>query len=133
MKAGRELDALVAEKVMGEGVPDGYERVGDHWEKEEPIFDDDGAYTRSWQIVEWPALYSTHIAGAWQVVERLAEKWDWEIGFANLTEELAGMKRGWYALLVTAEDYCGQPVAYGETAPLAICLAALKAVGVEIE
>lgn len=129
MEAGRELDALVAEKVMGESVPDGYKRVGDHWEKEEPIFDDDGAYTRSWQIVEWPALYSEHIAAAWRVVERLRQG-SKQTGIAACV----GIQIYDACIPQDIECWIHSPMiarieVFAETAPLAICLAALEAVG----
>jgi hypothetical protein len=129
LTAGPELNLRIAREVMEEDVPDGYERAGDHWEKEEPIFDDDGAYTRIWQVVEWPALYSEHIAGAWQVVERMREN-----GVLLRIEPRASCYIVKAVTWNVTQD-CEELIAHSaqDTAPLAICLAALKAVGVEVE
>ncbi len=88
LEAGRDLDALVAEKVMGETC-----------------------------LFTAPA-YSTDIAAAWQVVDKLhALSFYLEVGSA-----------GWMARFanISATE------ASAATAPLAICLAALKAVGVTV-
>jgi hypothetical protein len=102
MKAGRELDALVAEKVMG--LPPVYGPTGIKWDG--PI----------------PA-YSTDIAAAWEVVERIkgsqpestfSIEWigtQWRVDFVYQNYD-------WY----NEGDQA-------DTAPHAICLAALKAVG----
>lgn len=104
MNAGRELDALVAEKVMGfrhhPAMP-GYDEM---W------FMSDGG------SIDLPN-YSTDIAAAWQVVEKL------RLGIAPMGDGKWG---------VAMRD---QPVnsikdlTINESAPLAICLAALKARG----
>lgn len=104
MKAGRELDALVAEKVMG-------------WNCELRE-----CHTRKVLHSEYggPPHYSTDIADAWLVVEKI----DQQVTVTKCAD-------GW---LVTIDDYfChgGVEIMAG-TAPLAICLAALKAVGVDI-
>lgn len=93
MNAGRELDALVAEKVMGD-VPG---------------------------LVLWPAPYSTHIGCAWRVVEQLRKSGD-------------VISLNWYPGAGQWECVVHRlPHAHGEdaTAPHAICLAALQAVGVK--
>jgi len=119
MNAGRELDALVAEKVM--------ELAVGHWgEKGTPEFEGMVA----WPIKQNPMLgqfelphYSTRIEDAWRVVEKLDLLFDYEI-----RRTMAGWQIGghwWY------NDGEGGFNVYAEapTAPLAICLAALKAVG----
>jgi hypothetical protein len=86
--AGRELDALVAEKVMG-------------WN-----------FQRS--------AFSTDIASAWEVVEKLQAL---EYTFINLLWD----GQGWD--IEMGQD--GHDIScdtYADTFPLAICLAALKAV-----
>jgi virulence-associated protein VagC len=104
----REIDRLVAEKVMG--WKDAFEVWGldDVWitdEGEKRIFNP-----------------TTEIADAWQVVEKLTYgKTDFETYF-----ELQLFYMHYYAKFRKHE-------AKAETAPLAICLAALKAVGVEVE
>ena len=97
MKAGRELDALIAEKVMGLI----FRKRGGC-----PKFDDDVPH------------YSTRIQDAWLAVEKM-----WEIGCFHI------------ALIQTDDGYeCDfddmrdTHSAAADTAPLAISLAALKAV-----
>jgi hypothetical protein len=100
MKAGRELDALIAEKVMG-------------FDKRIVSKVDGMPYA---DVLH----YSTQIADAWLVVEK----------FPNVA--IFGPNDSW---LVRFSDDDGSiythPVdepARADTAPLAICLAALKAV-----
>jgi len=91
MKPGRELDTLVAEKVMGlnHDKLDGY-----------------------------PAYYSTDIAAAWEVVEKL-------IPDCFLTLQWI---EGWEVSHFEPGPYGGHMhLAHGDSAPHAICLAALKA------
>lgn len=116
MKPSRELDALVAEKVMGW-------RVG-------PIDDDylasDGTptgWTKGTCYSQRPPFRpSTDIAAAWEVVQQfdsvkvLKAGASWDCGIS--------VKRG---------DWFEVELASAPTAPLAICLAALRAVGVEVE
>lgn len=112
MNAGRELDALVAEKVMGLAP---VEWSGDclvHGNQE------------TGGIV--PA-YSTNIPAAWKVVEKLHGEHtfglDW-LGFEG--EE-------WRCVFNWGKDEDrGFAHAVAATAPLAICLAALQAAGVEV-
>ncbi len=113
MEAGRELDALVAERVMGYTVRRGpganYDGMLLPWE----VWDRDG---KSWN----PIKYSADIAAAWQVIEKLADRdpmiaiWGYEDGTA-----------GWFCDFEGIKDHA-------RTAPHAICLAALKAVGVDL-
>ena len=111
LEAGRELDALVAEKVMG-------------WRLLDPPQADQPSYWATWVMLphreaakDWSP--STNIAAAWEVVERLrangyswmqftliADQWDLEMG-------QGGHDIGCDTL--------------APTAPLAICRAALKA------
>jgi hypothetical protein len=104
VKPGPELDALVAEKVLGwnplcTGVPD----------------------------------FSTDIADAWQVVE-----WVWplvDVGSGGGTYRFQLQRsdapgRPWVCELSTDPqgDFRTHKIGRGETAPHAICLAALRAV-----
>lgn len=109
MQAGRELDALVAEKVMGWEVT-----IANGWE----------AYfeTESGQFGPWVGLWqpSTNMSDAWEVVREMVRK-------------------GTYVEIAQGQELCTCCFNYDdyltvercESAPLAICLAALKAVGVE--
>jgi len=128
MEAGRELDALVAEKVFGKESPKWYTIVGDNEYDYGGISScSPGEGTLGWigpQQVFWPnqpskgihacSHYSTDIAAAWEVVEKASgegpHKW-------SITNE----HDTWY---VSAN---GVAEAEADTAPHAICLAALKA------
>lgn len=104
MKAGRELDALIAEKVMGiEPHIIGIENM----------------------MIYLP--YSTDISAAWEVVEKMIsirpEK------EPNAEFALVQRSKEWLCGYELYESwYCS---ASALTAPHAICLAALKAVGYE--
>ena len=102
MQAGRELDALVAEKVMG-------------WTA---IKGDLGSMPDGRIYVEVP-YYSTAIAAAWGVVEKC--KYEVWIRCLHGSCEVRVVDCGHEITRVDAD-----------TAPLAICLAALKAVGYEL-
>lgn len=95
MRAGRELDALIAERVMGKKV-----------DQSSPCLEDGSLIPR----------YSTHIADAWLVVER----------FENVEVE-----KFYHAYTAAVHIENRAYSIQEETAPLAICLAALKAVGNE--
>lgn len=113
--AGRELDALIAEKVMGWRNLH-VERHGDDY----PRFGQPPGVALD--CVNVPR-FSTDIADAWKVVEAL------DTDFLTL-EYLTGVdpdapsRRNWQAEFRLSRTY-----AWADTAPLAICLAALKAVG----
>lgn len=111
MKAGRELDALVAEKVMG------YEFaiIGEQLKK--VIVK--GSFG---EAIDFSP--TTNIADAWKVVEKFNYKLSLEINGDYCNCKLVGKFN---------EKMVGQ-FFYGEadSVPLAICLAALKAVGVEV-
>ena len=110
MEPGPELDALVAEKVMG-------------WGRSE----------RSWWVTHKGAELcyswspSTNIAHAWEVVERFGPEWSVEI-----ERWPHGGDKDWACRMVEFfKDKPGIKSQAGElapTAPHAICLAALKAV-----
>jgi hypothetical protein len=105
LPAGRELDALVAEKVMGICVSTG-------WEDIYPVVAGVTCVTNPIRP------YSTDIAAAWEVVEKALAPKGYNVG--PLYEG-----NGWW---VVQDAGCGMEIAIAETAPLAICLAALNAV-----
>ena len=118
LQAGRELDALVAEKVMGSA---SHARAS---------HDVPGLTCSLCREAALP--YSTSIAAAWEVVEKLSDKWE-----MNLRTILPARDYVCEFKLVVKnkcivdaqhpfEHVWNNPV---DTAPLAICLAALKAVG----
>jgi len=95
MPAGPELDALVAEKVMG--------------------------YT-SWAF--GVPRYSTSLEAAWEVVEKMKPVWKhFNLSYGPYLVVNGGLRDGWQMEPIWGSPICG----YGETAPLAICRAAIKA------
>lgn len=112
MNPGRELDALVAEKAMGL----------EHVRTQEQGHHTDLVHGPSEMagVARIVPCYSTSIAAAWEVVERLSQSDDVVI---------CSTSTGWSAQL----DINPLPtISYADTAPHAICLAALRAVGVEV-
>lgn len=105
--AGRELDAIIAEKVMGWTLAD-----GTRWETRREL---------GYDILIGNWAPSTSIADAWQVVEKLNR---------SKYEILVGTFRGRWNVQIT--DNGNMVVTQeGETAPLAISLAALKTLEVK--
>lgn len=127
MEAGRELNALVAEHVMGW-----------RWLSLEPEFPEQKALYPpdlevdqvSWCVGDDPKElaedYSTDIRAAMNVVEKLNRLW-FEIGREN-----AGGVR-WDAIFYNDPDLKDSVHVTADTAPLAICLAALMTVGYTID
>lgn len=103
MKPGRELDILIAEKVMG------WTAIGDEF--------DDGEFQEF--LDKHP--YSTDIAAAWEVVLGTGLL-DTMYLSKNAHTDLWGV----YEIYHEISDGVS-PFAEGDTAPHAICLAALKA------
>lgn len=99
MIAGRDLDALIATKVMGLPVwRDEYETI-------------------------YPP-YSVDIAAAFEVVEKLRAQGLTVTISTPLPDCKSWDVRGW-----NSQTNDNRFIAHADTAPLAICLAALKAVG----
>jgi hypothetical protein len=130
MQAGRELDALVAEKVMGWNLlccNHGVDGSHSCW------FDTDGkrlhpkVHLKGWDTDSDEDGFSpsTSIIDAWEVVERAGlvvgktDEGEWMAVHSTLDREF----EYWF----DAEEGV-----VASTAPLAICLAALRAVGVEV-
>jgi len=131
MNPGRELDALIAEKVMG-WKPD-YPGGWLHQPKNKPVnnkyLDKDGC------TILPP--YSTDIAVAWEVVNILKEHKDYvcfEFTDYNSSPTATNCEE-WLNDEITSGYFAGFCLGRGTvcaaalTAPHAICLAALKAVG----
>jgi len=117
----REIDRLVAEKVMGWKVSKG--RSGLEWYEA----NENGKFEFIRSVTDFEP--STDIRDAWQVVEKMREgkifslcdAWDENdepIFYANFQ-----YNDGYHVVNYDA---------YAETAPLAICLAALEACGIEV-
>ena len=97
LAAGRELDALVAEKVMG-WVPGAGFANDTYWS------------------------FSTDIAAAWQVIEKMLND-----GYGT---SIADGPHGWSVAFGSTEKPFAD--ADGDTPALAICRAALAALGAEV-
>ncbi len=122
MKAGRELDALIAEKVMGLTRHD-ESYVTESIGKVLRFVWRDGCGDCVYSGDMFLPHYSTNIADAWEVVPVLDQRLDqfWSV-------VRAGEKFEFYSNPYELGDY----TAYVEagTLPLLLCLAALKAKGV---
>ena len=126
MEPGRELDALVAERVMGKPKPTVIPRSD---EKFLETWDDwGGAWLARFkgdnEIGQYYALpFSTNISKAWEVVEKMQE-----LGcMIELDRYYPGENSGlWTCLFCAGSELCGR--AEVPTAPEAICKAALLAV-----
>lgn len=101
----REIDAIVAEKVMGTPF-----RKPGHG----PCCT---CQVCGWDFDNCQCGYSTDIEKAWRVVEKLAPVFYWKIG----TEPV---QRTYCQFWTPGHEAV---IAYADTAPLAICKAALKA------
>jgi|CXWL01.1.fsa_nt_gi hypothetical protein len=133
MKANRPIDAMIAEHVMGTekywAIRWGGSGYGDFPTYDKAVInalkifgDRRGAIIPYWD----EPCYSTDISAAWLVVEKLRER-GWKI-------ELFGRTDCWCVLFEQGPNHTLQTaIEDADTAPLAICLAALKAVGVEME
>jgi len=124
MEAGKQLDALVAEKIFGYKV---FRR--DYVDGARFFFEDtDGAPTYLYMN------YSTDIAAAWEVVEKLRELNNGSVLEFRLT--WSGKEYGipGFVFRIWESDLPHVDLLPFEakTAPHAICLAALKAVGVNL-
>lgn len=132
MEPGRELDALIAEKVMlfqpkqfvsvkqFDFISDNFRALND------------GTYEISSPI----PFYSTDIAAAWtvaQTIQDMDEDHDFVIHLSNSKfQECTVEVRFWDDSDPKDPILAGPYYILGKTAPHAICLAALKAVGMEV-
>lgn len=123
--AGRKLDALVAEKVMGRKWDEARCRICG-W----PIVDNqmkgcvkDNCSMRPYpdRHADEPASYSTDLAAAWRVVEQLTAS-----GFHFLLLKSADSKLSIASFYLGPQDRSDESATDSSTT-LAICLAALKA------
>ena len=131
----RAIDAQVAEKVMGHKLATLAEYEAEArrvWAKQPSCLYFHGlggfiAYEEAGAVHVEPNVpaYSTDIAAAWRVVERLRER-GWSV-----VVESHGKHREWTCWV--QDDTENEPVMPdADTVQLAICLAALRACGVEI-
>ena len=121
----RELDALVAERVMGCKPRHAYGRLdcsckgGLHSERFEP---------------EDLLRYSTTGDGMLAVIEAIVAKgWYGKLSVLHPSQRIDGTRyRMTWTPLGNDENYYMDPYGEAESLPRAVCLAALKAVGVEV-
>lgn len=120
MKPGRELDALVAEKVMG--IKTEYysgclvEKVSAHFEQR--------VYPLDYLIPE----YSTDISAAWKVVERIEKRFVLQKVFLPHSDQPSFSAHFSNEKVI---DFWREG-SVAPTASHAICLAALKTIGTEL-
>ncbi len=129
MKPGRELDALIAERVMGfiriditindEQKPLVTKEWLDEWDGE--LSD---AYWWGRDIYQSVPHYSTQIADAWLVVEKLRSE-----SIAMVVSTYGA--REYSSCHFLYKGVCSETY-WAATAPLAICLAALKAMSEDV-
>lgn len=127
MQAGRELDAWVASKVMGidltqpcpGGIEDAFEVIAGG---EKMLCLRCGAILdEPEEHLPQPVHYSQHIAAAWQVVEEMDRRGSPFVCGFTWKLDIVWKRAGFYAAF-------GEGTREGAaTMPLAICLAALKA------
>jgi hypothetical protein len=113
MKAGPELDALVAEKMLGCAV--GYSNG-------RPVCRCAGTWAHG-QCGHWLKKYSSDMAAAWQVVEHMVAG-GFQVKVATYTLESSLPEYRWECIVA----HGAEPVAHvtAATAAEAICLAALR-------
>jgi hypothetical protein len=129
MEAGREMDALIAEKVMGQT---DFSHVGFFWSEGTTEDGKDG-----WDGFQCPRCnaadrdtgkcckhYSTDIKAAWEVVEKITSKCN--IFSFDLTKDDNGKYSAGFERKM--EDYHPQWTGFCDSAPLTICRAALLVV-----
>lgn len=120
MEAGRELDVLIATKVLGYAQPK-YVYIG------EPDYSEIDAWWYEDKDGAWEELpkYSVDMGAAWEVVERFK----WPKFYVGLQRTDTGNWR------CDIETHGGDGPTYSDyhkTAPMAICLAAIKVINTGI-
>lgn len=132
MNAGRELDALVAEKVMGwhsKQVPlsmfQPHVMVDLWYTAENELISSTDLINQSVKAGVLPH-FTTNISDAWRIVEHMRQN-----KYHIATDDRHEQDAPWWCEFAT-EEYTIGSQATAETFPLAICLAALRAVGVSI-
>ena len=132
MEAGKELDALVAEKVMGIAPsewPWGCHAEGHTMDEDVWCYTCGMLYSEGERV---PPPYSSSISAAWRVVEKMRSG-GWLVSMLGMME---GAWEGRYhaSFRHVSQSEFGMhvrsaPASSAMSAPHAICLAALEAVG----
>jgi hypothetical protein len=120
MTAGRELDALIAERVMGHVLKSPVYATPDY------VLEWDGPPGNGTSRARELPHYSTEITAAWEVVEKL----DAQKHFLEIERRGDRREDGDYFMRWACGLWPSYVEAEAETVPLAICRAALKAVAV---
>lgn len=137
MPAGREMDALIGETFGAE--PEVLWAIGN---KEGTGFYDirDNKWVAEKQLSESPWLikvgakifpikkykqYSEDVSAAFEVAEKLSDKWDFAIVNNQNFRDYPNMHYGFRLQAIDEDAHIKTVFALGETAPLAICRAAL--------
>ena len=111
MKAGRELDALIAEKVMGRKIEWEHYAAGSR-----PMVNEED------MSLYMAPRYSTQIADAWGVVD--AKEWE-----LQMVVHKRGKHKGETGAILSFDLFMEErDGVLGDTPSHAICLAALKAI-----
>lgn len=135
LEAGRELDALVAEKVMGEAEPvyvPGWNQVFTATFNGDALWSEKGNWywicdgNKDDGVFCYPRPFSKDIAAAWQIVEKMAEN---DISL-HLAEVVPSSDAIVWEVMFSGRDI-SDTYTCEMSVPFAICLAALKAVGVD--
>ena len=128
----REIDALVAEKVFNQSVK--WVEVLDYQgkRKEPYLCESNEGYGASDEV----DYYSTSIADAWEVIPnvkyRSAFTGEYAMDPITIAYQSNCNPNDFSRMVWTAHFRHSDSFAWSDTAPMAICLAALKAVGVEV-
>lgn len=125
----REIDALVAEKVMGwkchRCIEGKYHPIGEHeWFR--MTIHQRASGDRPIKDCDHFLAYSSDISAAWEVVEKMKDD-----GFYCVT--LVSYKDAHHCTIEGADTTVAAHVEDAPTAPIALCLASLRAVGVDVE
>ncbi len=124
LKAGPELDALIAEKVMGLTIR--WDWPDDEHHSDEKVrrveIERDCVDGKKRMIDEELPRYSTDISAAWEVMEKIKDTHD--IRLDSYPEH------GWIVTVCPRRDVGGATAQEVGPAPHTICLTALKVVGV---
>lgn len=127
MKAGRDLDALIAEKVTN--LPNIHIVTGNHHHANGLVY---GKHLLTGYPESVP-FYSTDIAAAWKVVEKIPMTVH-APGASYAHGEYANSDDAWLAeARMPGIEYYNTVTSKGQTSPEAICLAALKTLGIDYD
>jgi len=113
MEAGRELDARVARAVPLDGVRFEVDLMGN----DRPMWKYSGGFRCDFSP-------STSIEAAWVVFEVFCKTRHWDLGWHSVS----GLGEGWFVSDGGESKFYSRSGKASDTAPLAICRAALKAI-----